>query len=1338
MMKRKVRLHIPKYPHGGPHEELTQAKYGGIFQYNEGGAVHNKSPHPHKKNSVNHVSFDREAIERKLDNNIAKGTIPMYVDQQGESRVHPRQGVYTQGRKKGSDLSGVYKQPVDYTQIWEDQEDGVKDLFLPPVTVNASAKKWIPKGGLSRTESAGITELINGYQNDEGIHDAIDEKKFSSNGELTREQAYKLIKKDPSLYKKAINKQRSGTPQVKGITKEQSEKNRPTGINTSIYMLDDAYNGIIDPMVQAGKSLFTDPGQLGYIPDAMKAYGQTWMPETFGEPNYVDPEYWANAQKGMVAAENVLTVLPADIGKSLLLKKVIKTGLTKPLARSLLKAEAKVANTVLKTKKRFFPKYKNTGKNTKTGLTDLDIDDAIKQEKDWLQSDEYLKRRMANTGETAEQVIKDVQKIIKRGDKARFNVNANISSEGFMGERSIQNPLYPVVKINKTAANPKMVLEHETGHLYSPVSTSGPKSYISNLHKNQWVKKDGEWIINPDVGNLPANERGVYANYPTLGDINDGYEALGFEQQVRHKNAMRQIAKHNNVPQGTKLTAKQVDEYVDEWLVKINEGKKHPDMDFNTIWAQEHRKIEESLYKKHGLSNAEDLSELKGSKRDNFFDELESTFKKNIRTVLNKAWAAVPVGVATGAALGGDDADSQRIQNGTPSYKFNDGGYFVEEYHEGGAVHNKSPHPHPKKQVVDKYGIPIKGPVRRSAGDFIPKEEVFEWESAPKERVVKSAPSKAQKLFDEEFAVTGPGTLESLEIKAAEETDKTIKHLEKKGVPIDENTREDLYQETLDNSIRYLGNENTFGQVSKKKEQSSWDAGVERVEDIITNLPAAAKYSFVGGGLDNMPRNYNQMLYAERDAPTYAFTRNNDGTISRSPEARASINPGAASFQERFGYGDEGMGEGSNTLDLVNEMGNPLKWASLLDNALSKGNYGDAAIEAAALLPFIPANLIKKGKNIAKNIKSKVYKPIKYSKVNELGKDLVKGKKYPIGKITKQEKEMLNIKLNEKPFNTKAFKHLHQDPDYLSTSHRNHVNNVLYGGHDLSTGEKIMNTVGYSAAVGATGMIGYMATDMFLEDPYKNAINRKLNRRLFNTQINSDPSTTFRDTTINLNNNYVDFARVNETADGETILGGDFISNNNNTVRTAKEWLTTKDKTYGDRSFHEGRMWSKSKIKDIKSFYGVENGELKVGPASDFNSETVIVPNRYDEGRKISSAKMNGDYLRIVDKNNKPIYQNVQWQGKMILYSDKTKKSQFISFNEPETGVKQINAFIKENPDTMPIILDNGRYRAYMHNKEGLTNLNFQNYYTLDEFHKGNPGYNLVLKNKLQSGKSDQ
>jgi hypothetical protein len=353
---------------------------------------------------------------------------------------------------------------------------------------------------------------------------------------------------------------------------------------------------------------------------------------------------------------------------------------------------------------------------------------------------------------------------------------------------------------------------------------------------------------------------------------------------------------------------------------------------------------------------------------------------------------------------------------------------------------------------------------------------------------------------------------------------------------------------------------------------------------------------------------------------------------------------------------------------------------------------------------------------------------IPFAKTDELGANVLKNKKYPTGEITEKEKELLTLKLNQKPFNTKAFAYL-KNPLYVQETNRGAINQVLYGGKELSKFDKFLLR---ATPVAGTSMIGYLSADRLLEDPYKNAINRKVGSRLFKTGLTDDPSSTYRDTTINLNNNYVDFARVNETADGETILGGDFISNNNNTVRTAEEWVTTKDKTYGDNG--KGFRGDKSKIKDIKSFYGVENGELKVGSASDFNSETVIVPNRYDDGRKISNARVEDGYLRIVDKNNKPIYQNVQGFGKMILYSDKTKKSQFISFEKPETGVKQINAFIKENPDAIPIILDNGRYRTYMHNKKGLTDENFQNYYSVDEFREGKPGYNLVLKNKKENG----
>jgi len=116
------------------------------------------------------------------------------------------------------------------------------------------------------------------------------------------------------------------------------------------------------------------------------------------------------------------------------------------------------------------------------------------------------------------------------------------------------------------------------------------------------------------------------------------------------------------------------------------------------------------------------------------------------------------------------------------------------------------------------------------------------------------------------------------------------------------------------------------GTVEEWDKPSSWDRGIDRFSDIVSNPFAAAKYSFVGGGLDNMPRNYNQMLYA-------------------------GIDPTASSFREKFGYGDEGKGQGSNPLDFVNQMGNPLKWASDIDMAIDNENYVEAAL---GLLAFIP------------------------------------------------------------------------------------------------------------------------------------------------------------------------------------------------------------------------------------------------------------------------------------------------------------------------------------------------------------------------------------------------
>ena len=102
----------------------------------------------------------------------------------------------------------------------------------------------------------------------------------------------------------------------------------------------------------------------------------------------------------------------------------------------------------------------------------------------------------------------------------------------------------------------------------------------------------------------------------------------------------------------------------------------------------------------------------------------------------------------------------------------------------------------------------------------------------------------------------------------------------------------------------------------------------ERLWDIATNPLQAFKYSVSAGGLENMPYNYNKM----KDA---------------------GIDPSASSFQERFGYGDNGRGKGSNLVgDALNSTTNLLDAGDKVVRNLKSGNYAGAFLEG---LRFIPA-----------------------------------------------------------------------------------------------------------------------------------------------------------------------------------------------------------------------------------------------------------------------------------------------------------------------------------------------------------------------------------------------
>jgi hypothetical protein len=115
----------------------------------------------------------------------------------------------------------------------------------------------------------------------------------------------------------------------------------------------------------------------------------------------------------------------------------------------------------------------------------------------------------------------------------------------------------------------------------------------------------------------------------------------------------------------------------------------------------------------------------------------------------------------------------------------------------------------------------------------------------------------------------------------------------------------------------------------------------ERTWDIITNPFDAAKYSISGGGIENMPWNYNKMK-------------------------ELGIDPSARSYQERFSGSDQKsnmVGDALNSFNLFDAGDKVYRNAS-------KGNWADAALEASRFLEvgaFMKPNVLKKIASVIPN-----------------------------------------------------------------------------------------------------------------------------------------------------------------------------------------------------------------------------------------------------------------------------------------------------------------------------------------------------------------------------------
>jgi hypothetical protein len=167
-----------------------------------------------------------------------------------------------------------------------------------------------------------------------------------------------------------------------------------------------------------------------------------------------------------------------------------------------------------------------------------EIDKAIKKESNWLNSDEYIRRRMANTGESAETIKADIAKYHERIKNTEFIAGETHDPDNTLGEyvrsRRGDNPKI-VLSDDLGREHALNTLDHEVKHAMSQSSGLTPN------YKNYPTIKVGNWF--------QRNIAGIGENADHIKYLN-----LPEEQQVRGLRLLDAIEESEGIPKGTKLT----------------------------------------------------------------------------------------------------------------------------------------------------------------------------------------------------------------------------------------------------------------------------------------------------------------------------------------------------------------------------------------------------------------------------------------------------------------------------------------------------------------------------------------------------------------------------------------------------------------------------------------------------------------------------------------------------------------------------------------------------------------------------------------------------------------
>lgn len=102
----------------------------------------------------------------------------------------------------------------------------------------------------------------------------------------------------------------------------------------------------------------------------------------------------------------------------------------------------------------------------------------------------------------------------------------------------------------------------------------------------------------------------------------------------------------------------------------------------------------------------------------------------------------------------------------------------------------------------------------------------------------------------------------------------------------------------------------------------------------------------------------------------------------------------------------------------------------------------------------------------------------------------------------------------------------------------------------------------------------------------------------------------------------------------KNILTNDFVENNANNIRVAKDFKNTKDTLIGD---------NKIPLSNMPYFYGIQDGNLKIGHINDFNDETTVVPVRNRTGLVTRIIKDNAAQKQVQSLSERLDNAKPQW-----------------------------------------------------------------------------------------------